>query len=481
MADGDLKAAHLHLASHLDAQPTDAGARRLAGELAMRMGNYDLAITEFKQLSALPGKEAEGRDRLADAFLANGNTRMAKRTLSQGEIASPLAYDVTVGVALIEGRDRQALQTLAEGLEKFPESAELHALDAHLALQSGNLESAKSKLAKARSLDPGLVDVNLLAGRIALLEKDLGLAKTSFENVLQHQPNHQTAILAMIAVATDTGDDAGRDKWLARASDSGKANPIAVYFAAQSAFESNDVKRAFELIQPITGTGKTFPALDRLTGLIAARRGQTNDAIVNLERYFADGGEDRVARLVLAAEQHRNKEHSDAWTTIQPLISSDTANPRALELGIDIARALGKSEGRALEAKLAGAGPDNDFVSAMARAGTAIRKGDWKSADAIYSRLLGEGNRDQVGLLNNAAQARLALGQKQSAVSLAREAHALAPNDAVVLDTLGWVLFKTGGASEEARALLASAAARKPADRQIAKHLGAVNASLSTN
>ncbi len=481
VAEGDLKRAQLLVSGYLEEQPQDAAALELSGDVAMRMGNLDLAITQFKNLSAVPGKEQAGSDLLAEAFLANGNTRMAKRSLSDHGIETPRAYSVAVGVALIEGRSNQALETLQEGLERFDDSADLHALDAYLTLQAGDLDGAKAKLKTALGHDANLVDAQLLAGRIALLEQDLPTAKASFENVVAQEPNHQTALLALIAIARDTGDDANLKRLMAQAEQGGKVNPIAVYFAAQMAFENNEVKRAFELLQPIVGQSRTFPALDRLVGLVAARRGQTNEAIISLNRYFSGGGEDRVARLVLAAEQHRNKEHEAAWETVQPLLSDPKSGPQILQLGVSIASALNLKDADALKARIAGAGPDQKFLQAMGQAGAAIKADNWKRADAIYAELLASGHDKEVGLLNNAALAKLELGDGAAATALARKAAKLAPQDAVVLDTLGWVLFKTEGASEEARNLLAMAATKKPGDKTIAQHLGTVSKALSSN
>ena len=83
-----------------------------------------------------------------------------------------------------------------------------------------------------------------------------------------------------------------------------------------------------------------------------------------------------------------------------------------------------------------------------------------------------QGNR--VVLLNNDAYVKINLGDANGAVALARQAAALAPNDPTVLDTLGWALFKAGGANAEAASVLARAATMQPGNPTIRAHLLAV-------
>jgi tetratricopeptide (TPR) repeat protein len=111
----------------------------------------------------------------------------------------------------------------------------------------------------------------------------------------------------------------------------------------------------------------------------------------------------------------------------------------------------------------------------MASADKAIRAGNWKAADGIYASLLRDNPQtDNVVLLNNAAFARLELGDAKSAVALGRRALALAPNDPTVLDTVGWALYKAQGPSPEAVALLRRAVSAMPDNANIRRHANVV-------
>lgn len=476
---GDCKRAQLLLGELLSENPANAEARLLAGEVALRMGNTDRAISEFKELRDLPQQRQTGNDRLAEAFLASGNWRMARETLEESAINTPLAHSVAIGIAMAEGRGERVLELLKQGLAKFPADADLQALDAYIALQSGDVSGAKAKLASALSANPNLVDSLLLQGRIALIENDSDLAKTAFDKVLSREPNNVTAILAQAAIARDAGDVQGAKDWLARANAASQGNPVAVYFAAQMAFEAGDTDRAFELVQAFGNNDGLFPALTRLQGLISARRGQTNEAIVHLNRYLSSGGDDALAHFVLAEALASNGETQASWKAISPLLDRATIDPRALQLGAAIAAQLGRPEAKSLAARARKANGGSTLANAMKRAGQAIGNKDWKQADAIYSQLLEAGHTDQVPLLNNAAQAKLALGDTKRALALARKAHGKATNNPIVLDTLGWTIYKSGGPARQAEQYIAQAAKLRPDDQKIAENLRIVRAAAN--
>ena len=110
-------------------------------------------------------------------------------------------------------------------------------------------------------------------------------------------------------------------------------------------------------------------------------------------------------------------------------------------------------------------------VQVIAEAQAAIKRHDWAGADAIYTRLLANPHGNPAMLTNNAAFVKIELGQPAAAVPLARKALAQSGNDPLVMDTLGWALFKAGGARDEAVQLLQAAAAALPGNASVQAHL----------
>ncbi len=107
----------------------------------------------------------------------------------------------------------------------------------------------------------------------------------------------------------------------------------------------------------------------------------------------------------------------------------------------------------------------------MRAANTAIAQANWAEADRIYRRAI-EANPDNTNviLFNNAALARLNLNDTASAITLARRAYELAPDDPIVNDTLGWILFQAQGPTPEVVARMRTAVTGQPDNAEIRSH-----------
>jgi putative PEP-CTERM system TPR-repeat lipoprotein len=109
-----------------------------------------------------------------------------------------------------------------------------------------------------------------------------------------------------------------------------------------------------------------------------------------------------------------------------------------------------------------------DATAMRALAEGYLRADNLTSARAWYEKLLGLAG-EQPGILNNLAN--ILMRQRDSrAVAYAERAYAAAPNDAAVLDTLGWALVQQGQASNGLR-YLREARVRRPGSIEIRYHL----------
>ncbi|MET0268320.1 MAG: XrtA/PEP-CTERM system TPR-repeat protein PrsT [Duganella sp.] len=111
---------------------------------------------------------------------------------------------------------------------------------------------------------------------------------------------------------------------------------------------------------------------------------------------------------------------------------------------------------------------ENDRGTRLFYANSLLAEKDFPASSAQFERLL-QHSPDQPLLLNNLAW----LYQQQQdgrALATAERAHQLAPRNAVVLDTLGWILAEQGKL-EQAQSLLRQAAALAPHNTSIRDHL----------
>jgi len=132
-------------------------------------------------------------------------------------------------------------------------------------------------------------------------------------------------------------------------------------------------------------------------------------------------------------------------------------------------RAAGRdAEARArLEARLRS--QPKDTLVRMTLAEDFIAGGAYGPAREVYQTLLAQRPEDP-DLINNYAYTCLQLGDKVEALSAARKAHKIAPQNAMVNDTLGWILVQSGQ-FEEGLPFLRDAAARASDDGEIHYHL----------
>jgi len=117
------------------------------------------------------------------------------------------------------------------------------------------------------------------------------------------------------------------------------------------------------------------------------------------------------------------------------------------------------------------AGHADDLAARRALAEVLARARDWQGARAEYQALAARAPED-AGVFNNLANVLLELGDPE-ALAAAERAHALAPGQPAVLDTLAWVLARQGR-TEEALRHLREARLRQADSAEIRYHLARV-------
>jgi tetratricopeptide (TPR) repeat protein len=289
MAAGQQRDAMLHLSAAVSAEPDNNEARFLLGKVSLNQGNLDRAATELERIGAETEFYAPAQILLAETYQLQGNMRRARQTIDALPLETPEAYKVAVTFALSDGQIDQAMGQIDEGLARFPDASELIALDAQRLWRGGNPVAAAERLETALTDPEASFEVHLLAGQIALSERAQDKAKGHFSKVLEMRPSQQAAMLGLAAIARDAGDDQTAKEWLAKASASDRAHPMAVYFAAQMAYDGGDLDQAYNLVQAMPPELSSVPQVARLEGFIASARGNSQNAISAFERYLARG------------------------------------------------------------------------------------------------------------------------------------------------------------------------------------------------
>lgn len=470
LAKHDHAAARILLLKALDADPGNTQARLMSGEVALELGDAERAITDLKMLIDDKTLGMKARPMLAQAYLINGKARLALETLGSGGPSDGKGYAIAVKAHSLAGQQDKALAALDEGLKRFPNSIDLMVLDATRAIAYGEIDRAKQISAAMTKSAPNNIDAILFAGQLAMALKDSHAAGAYFKHAVELRPSDITAMLALAAIANDKGDKKAAKQWLDKLRAIAPGNPVGGYFAAQMAYDAGKIDDAVKIMQSLGGNAEAFPALTMLSGTIDAQKGQYEQAITKLRKFFANGGEDGRARFALAFSQAKVGDNKSAWKTLEPLAKAQNATPLILVFAEKLTGDIGDASHQQYKQRAAKASQPDPIGPEMVAANTAIEAGDWAKADAIYQDLIKSGKGNSAIVLNNAANARLQLGDTAGAVALARKALALAPDDPIILDTLGWALFKSGGKSAEAIDLLRKAATAMPNNEDIRAH-----------
>ncbi len=470
VAKHDHAAARILLLKALDADPGNTQARLMSGEVALELGDAERAITDLKMLVDDKTLGMKVRPLLAQAYLLNGKSRLALETLGPSGPSDGKGFAIAVKARSLAGQQDMALATLKEGLKRFPNSIDLMVLDATRAIAYGEIDLAKRISAAVTKAAPDNIDGILFAGQLAMALKDSHAAGAYFKHAVELRPSDITAMLALAALANDKGDKKAAKEWLDKLRAIAPGNPVGGYFAAQMAYDAGKIDDAIKIIQSLGGNAEAFPALTMLSGTIDAQKGQYELAITKLRKFFSNGGEDGRARFALAYAQAKVGDNKSAWKTLEPLAKAQNATPLILVFAAKLTGDLGDPAHELYKQRVAKASQPDPIGTEMVAANTAIEAGDWKKADAIYQGLINSGKGNSAIVLNNAANARLQLGDTAGAVALARRALVLAPDDPIILDTLGWALFKAEGKSNEAIELLRKAVTAMPGNEDIRGH-----------
>ncbi len=480
-AKGDLAAARIHVESALQGNADDAQARLLLGTILLDSGDGESAEVSLRRAIGDAQVGAQAQEKLGQALIMQRKGE-ALMTLLDGKNQLPAATadSLRIGALQTMGRWDEADAALALALKRHPSDPGLQAVAADRALSLGQLPQARAYLSSMTKGAPEAFETLVLAGRIASIDGDLKQARVHFTKARTLRPGHVTVLYALGGIANDLGEPAEAEKLFAAAQAIRPKDPIANYFLAQLAFDKGDVEGADRVLMDGDLAKAPMPQIAMLRGLIEAKRGEHWKVVPLLAPYVGNGGPDPRARFALAEAYLALNKPQDAWQVIAPMADAAQAGPPVLALAAKIAPLVGKPAAPYQQryARFRAADP---IAAPMAQAQAAMAARRWAEADDIYTRLAASGQGKLVPLLNNHALVKLEMGDSAAATDIARQARELAPHDPIVADTLGWVIYKAGGSTSEAKALLAEAAEALPRNAEIAAHLREVRTAGGLN
>lgn len=392
-----------------------AGAEVAAGDLAGARGHYEQILKRdptilVPAINLAKIDQAEGKRAQALARLDELSKRYAGNDLVLVERAH---LEESLG-------HREKAIDLVEKAVAINESALPHQLYlGALYLKQAAYEQLDQLGQKLERLFPGNPRVKRLIGRGFLARDKLVAARLEFQNMSKLAGEDAQVFVEAASLSRAAGDL----EWAAWSLNNAvKLKPQWLeprLALAEVYLEADKQAKAADVLSYLLNHYPEHPATHRLAGDLAMAQGEVARAIDSYRLALQEGGGQDVALRLFQAY----------------LASNDT------EAGVGFLEERLKTDG----------GTTRQPLLALALAEGYLRLERIPAAQVLYEQLLTAGLQD-AGAFNNLAMIYARQGDSR-ALEMARKAHQLAPESAMISDTLGWQLAKAGQPAEGLRHL----------------------------
>ncbi|MDH4235569.1 MAG: tetratricopeptide repeat protein, partial [Gallionella sp.] len=365
-----------------------------------------------------------------------------------------------------------SLKLMRELAQPYPRVAEAHWAVAQLALASGDDELALAEVRQARALRaewdmaasleahllrknsplqglevlraylsdyPEASEIRLQYARALLDQHQYKQARAEFQRLADESPDNPEMAFAIALISLQLNDFQGAETQLKQALIKGKKDQDTVqYYLGQLSETRKNDDEAIERYRQIAGGEHYFAAQIRIAFLLN-KRGQLAEALKHLHQTKAIDNQQRVQLVLIEAQMLRAANQSaEAYRLLQQNLEKLPNHPDLL------------------------------YETAMAA--------DLNGEHEVFEKLM----RKLIQIKPDHAHAYNALGYSllerkeriPEAMELVSKALQLAPDDAAIMDSMGWGYYRSGNLDESLK-LLRRAYDANP-DPEIAAHLGEV-------
>lgn len=466
-AANDYPAARIHLAAALAEKPGDRAMLELQARTLLALGDGEGARTAIEKLAG--GKPVTGNlaEMAGEAALLRQKPDLAVAAVDG--LNSAEAERIRA-LAAIQSDDTKGAVTHFERGLALDGNARLLADYARFKLLAGDVAGANQLAARAVKAAPDSIDTLLLTGQLAVRRGDLKSGLDIYDRTAKRYPASLAALIGKAAVLGDLGRRDEMRQVLDRAAAFAPRAAGILFLRAKAAAEDKDWAGVRALVQPVeTGLGQVDP-VRLIYGEALLRLGQVELATAQFEPIARALPGNRDALRLLAEARLASGDAQGAMAVLRPVAHQPYALKDELALMARAAKAAGDPAAARYDAR--SRLPEPQALGRDLAAGdTAMKAGNWAGARAAYERILASTDGTSVVVLNNLAYAQAMLGNYARARELADRALKLAPTNASVLDTAGWVRILSGQDIANGRRLLQQGAQQAPGNATIRAHL----------
>ena len=425
-----------------DAAPDSPRALGAAASLLVSANRVDEAQPYWKRLLAASGEGRGDGFLQVNRLLANNPDKEASLRAMQG-LAEPYptlaqARFAVAASAASAGQDEIALKEIRAASQLKPDW-ELAALFEAQLLQKKSNAAASDRLVQYLKEYPKSREVRLAYARTLVADKKYPEARLEFERLVKEYPDNTDVVFSVAVLSMQLEDWPVAETNLKRLLDLGYRDRNAVrFYLGQVSEEQKHFPDAIQWDSEVTRGEQFMPAQIR-TAQVLWKQGDLDGARKYLQQVSAQNNDQRVQLILAEAQLLRDaKQEKEAFGVVDQALDKLPNHPDLLYDHAMLAEKLDRV----------------DILESSLRKLIRIKPDHAHAYNALGYSLADRNQR------------------LEEAHELVGQALKLSPDDAFIMDSMGWVLFRQGK-GEEGLKYLQHAYSIRP-DAEIAAHLGEV-------
>ena len=447
IAEGKAADAAIHLRNVLQDDPSNVAARILLAESALKVGDVETALKEYRRAIDLGADVNEFRTSYAESLVRAGAVEEALRVTDPADAGEPPALSYWRSLALLRSGAMDEAEAL---LQRVAGDTELEPR-ARVALARVAIARQQPDGALSMLEELGAGELGEEASKRSEYWEAVALAATM-------AGQHDRAAEALTRAAATVVDASGRQQFMYRGGE------------VEALLAAGKLDEARTRAEKMHAEVQQHPLANYLMGRVELQSGNPQQALAYGQAVLAAQPDSAQGHLLVAMAHLGLEQNLQAERSLERVVTADPENVVARRLLAQTRLGM-QSPDRALEALGPLTGDNIDPALATLAGVASVRAGDPEAAVEIFRRqLASEPGNDQARSM--LAVSLMALGRIDEALA---ELRSVASTDAAVRQQAGLIEVAAhlqAGALDDAREASAALAAENPGDAALRANLG---------
>ncbi|MEM1133512.1 MAG: tetratricopeptide repeat protein [Pseudomonadota bacterium] len=301
--DNQFRTARIHLLNILNEDRSNVAANLLYARTMLALGD---GIAAQSALDKLASSQANNPDYIAlqaHADIIRGQPLKAISRLEQlpAHTYTDQIYRMLIWAHMENDSLEDDPELFAEALERYDDSADIHALIGRHAINNGDWDIARRAMETALQNDGENYEALLLKAEMQIYDADLQSAKSTYRSIASLFPDHAVPMANIAGLEIDQGRYDAAAQMIRETATQHPDFPFLQFQKARLAFAQQDYRQANDILQAMPDYIHDYPPALVLSADIAEHLGNREIAIARLERLLAIVPDDDTARDKLSS------------------------------------------------------------------------------------------------------------------------------------------------------------------------------------